>query len=484
MTHDPLIGREIGGCRVLERIGRGAMATVYRAEQVSLGRTVALKILDTSPEDDEAALGRFFREARSAARLVSPSVVQIHDVGVDGGVPYIVMEHVDGRTLHEVLQERGRLPSPEALRIVGQVARALMSAQGSGLVHRDIKPANIMLARSGEAKLADFGLAKLTAPGAGGDTRRGSAGTQLGTPYYMSPEQVEEKPVDIRTDIYSLGATFYHLVTGRVPFGGSSVPEVMRARLLGDPPPASRVESSVPETVSRLIGKMMAREPSERFPSAKALLSAIESELERAGPGAGPGRLFDRRSYMRVAADFVAEVKKVAASEEVLRALRAKVRNLSGGGAFVECADLAPVDSVVEVRFRMVPSAPEVRALGVVKWTRAAPGRSGMGIQFVEMDPSARDNIDRYVGEHARRQALTDLTRSTLHRRMLEFHREHVGEVVPVGELASSVGCTAGILKLILAPFETHGLVSAEGDSLKMEPSVLDETAPEKERGA
>jgi serine/threonine-protein kinase len=269
---DEFVGRTIGGCLVGERIGRGAMAVVYKAEQISLDRTVALKLLDDRSAGDEGALPRFFREARSAARLVHPNVVQVYDVGVDQGVPYIIMEYVDGETLYDRLQRDGRMPATEVLEIARQAALALLRAQEFGIVHRDVKPANIMISRRGEMKLADFGLAKAATDT--GITRSGSAGA-LGTPYYMSPEQADGAPLDVRSDIYSLGATLYHVVTGQPPFKGSSTPAILLAHATAKLTPACEVEPAVPRAMSDLIDKMMAKRAEDRYASARALLAGV-----------------------------------------------------------------------------------------------------------------------------------------------------------------------------------------------------------------
>lgn len=467
---DPFVGRTIGGCRIIERIGRGAMAVVYKGEQISLDRTVAVKLLDEGAAGEEGALGRFFREARSAARLIHPNVVQVYDVGVDQRIPHIIMEYVDGETLYDRVQREGKLAAAEALEIVRQAALALVRAQEFDIVHRDIKPANIMLSRRGEVKLADFGLAKVTS-----DTTvtRTGARSALGTPYYLSPEQGEGGPLDVRSDIYSLGATFYHLVTGRPPFTGSTTQEIIRAHAKSPLFPACRAEPSVPRAVSDIIDKMMAKSPADRYPSARALLAGMSGVKRALAAGVGHRPkprtemhpavgVTDRRSYKRLARDLVGEIRKISGPEERLDEIRSRVKGLSKRGLFVETAEAAPVGSVVEMKLRMGPHAPDLRAVGVVRWTSSGPGPAGMGVQFVEVDAASGGGVPGRAGEG--HSALRDLTRTPRHEEFLRLHAASQGDAVRIGEIARRLDSTRGLVRLILRPFAAHGLVMVRGD--------------------
>jgi tRNA A-37 threonylcarbamoyl transferase component Bud32 len=467
---DPFVGRTIGGCRIIERIGRGAMAVVYKSEQISLNRTVALKLLDEGAADEEGALGRFFREARSAARLVHPNVVQVFDVGVDQSIPHIIMEFVDGETLYDRIQRDGRVPAPEALEIVRQAGLALVRAQEFDIVHRDIKPANVMVSRRGEVKLADFGLAKVTSDTS--VTRVGSK-SALGTPYYLSPEQGEGGPLDVRSDIYGLGATFYHLVTGRPPFTGSTAQDIIHAHAKTPLVPACRAEPSVPRAVSDVIDKMMAKSPDERYPSARALLAAISGVKRALAAGAGNRPkprtemhpavgVTGRRSYKRLAADLVGEIRRISGPEGRLDEIRSRVKALSKRGVFVETSATAPVGSVVEMKLRMGPHAPEIRAIGVVRWSSPEAGRSGMGVQFVELDARSAGGVPAGAGEGPR--GLRDLTRTPRHEEFLRLHAASQGDAMRLGEIAGKLDATRGLVRLILRAFAEHGMVKVRGD--------------------
>ncbi len=217
---------EIPGYQIMERLGRGSMGTVYKAKQISVDRLVAVKVLLDSLAQNKEFIKRFEREAKIAAKLSHNNVVNAIDAGEVSGRFYFVMEYVEGLTIKDYLDQNKVFEEKEAIRIVLAVAEALKHASHRGLIHRDIKPENVILTKDGGVKLADLGLARLT-----DDEKWGlaEAGMAIGTPYYISPEQVRgQTDIDIRADIYSLGATFYHMVTGRVPYGGNNPSEVMR----------------------------------------------------------------------------------------------------------------------------------------------------------------------------------------------------------------------------------------------------------------
>jgi tRNA A-37 threonylcarbamoyl transferase component Bud32 len=469
---DPYVDRTIGGCRIIQRIGRGAMAVVYKAHQISLDRIVALKLLDERSAADRDAMPRFFREARSAARLIHANVVQVYDVGIDQGVAFIVMEFVEGETLFDRLAREGRIPSPEALEVVRQAALALVRAEEFGIVHRDIKPANVMVSRRAEVKLADFGLAKMI-----GDTSVTGAGAAcgLGTPYYMSPEQADGVQLDVRSDIYSLGATFYHLVTGRPPFQGPSTAAILIAHATEPLKPACDMERDVPRSVSDLIDKMLAKSPRDRYPSAGALLAAISGVKRLLVDGVADKPkprtdlnptvgMTDRRVYRRVPTDFVTEVRQVSADAEKLEAIRARVKNVSREGLYLQSDRVYPVGCVLQMRFRLGPHSPEMHALGVVRWTSAGPGKPGIGVHFMQIESAAAAELAQFVKTSADDLALRDLTRTPLHDALLKLHASAQGDVMKVGDIARTLDATHGLIRLVLRAFGAHGLIALRDD--------------------
>src|SRR5262245_21114577 len=266
-TRAPQVGDVLGKCLLIERIGHGAAGVVFRARHQSLNIPVAVKILHVT--DDIGVHRQLRTEAQLLARLNHPHVVRVWDFEDDPFQPFLVMEFVEGSSLSDLLRREGRLSPARALQIVRQIADALAAAHRLGIVHRDVKPGNILLTKEGAGKLADLGLAVLV------DRDRGAAsGALAGTAAYMAPEQADGA-IDYRADIYSLGATFYHVVTGQTPFQGSSRAEVIRKHARESAVVPHELAPHLPEAASALIMKMMAREPAERFQTYDELLSAL-----------------------------------------------------------------------------------------------------------------------------------------------------------------------------------------------------------------
>jgi eukaryotic-like serine/threonine-protein kinase len=292
MSVDPadgdLTGRELGDYRVLRRLGAGGMAEVYLAEQQSLGRQVALKVLQPALARDGSYVLRFQHEARAAAALVHANIVQIYEVGQSGGVHFIAQEYVRGKNLGELLQRETALHPRLVLDVLRQVAAALGKAAEAGIVHRDLKPENILLAHSGEVKVADFGLARMESADAKTLTQVGVA---MGTPLYMSPEQIEGRPVDVRSDIYSLGVTCYHLLAGTPPHSGDTALAVALQHLSSPPQPLENICSDLPSGFARIVHRMMAKRPEQRYQSPGELLAdlrALAAQAAAEGWGEGP----------------------------------------------------------------------------------------------------------------------------------------------------------------------------------------------------
>ncbi|HLI89249.1 MAG TPA: protein kinase [Ktedonobacteraceae bacterium] len=268
-----LIGKSLGKFRIVERIGAGGMAMVFKAYQATLDRYVAIKVLPAHYARDPVFVKRFVQEAVSVAKLAHPNIVQIHDFGTEENTTYIVMEYVDGGTLKDRLRQP--LPVPEAIDFIIQAAEGLDCAHRNGIVHRDVKPANMLLRKDGHLLLSDFGIAKILE----GTTNLTRAGTGIGTPQYMSPEQGVGQAVDRRSDIYSLGIVLFHCLTGQVPFTADN-PLTITVKHLHDPIPVEKLmAANVPQPVVQVILKMTAKQPHERYQSADMLVDALTSAL-------------------------------------------------------------------------------------------------------------------------------------------------------------------------------------------------------------
>jgi len=306
--------QQIPGFQILTKLGAGAMATVFKARQLSLDRTVAIKVLPKKLGDNEEFVERFYREGRAAARLNHNNIVQAIDVGEAGGYHYFVMEYIDGKTVYDELAAGKIYSEAEALDIIIGIARALGHAAERGFVHRDVKPKNIMLTKHGVAKLADMGLARET-----GDLKAAmaEAGRAYGTPYYISPEQIRgEVNIDFRADIYSLGATFYHMVSGRLPFEGSTPAAVMHKHLKEPLIPPDHIVPSLSTGIGEVIECMMAKRRRDRYSSMRDLLADLEA-IQRGEPPLQARRRYDANLLQGLAeSGETVEMASPAAEEE------------------------------------------------------------------------------------------------------------------------------------------------------------------------
>jgi tRNA A-37 threonylcarbamoyl transferase component Bud32 len=267
-----LTGKTLGDYRVLRLLGQGGMGQVYLAEQISLKRQVALKLLKSDLAANKTSLQRFLQEALAVARVTHANIVQIYNVGEADGEHFMALEFVEGRNLREYLEKKGTPEIPFGLRIMSQVAAALQRAAEHGIVHRDIKPDNILITRKGEVKVADFGLSRCFTEDPDKATNITQSRVTMGTPLYMSPEQVEGKRgLDHRSDIYSFGVTCYHMFAGHPPFRGTSPFEVAVQHVQKEPDPLGEIRPDLPADLCTIIHKMMAKQPEARYQTAREI---------------------------------------------------------------------------------------------------------------------------------------------------------------------------------------------------------------------
>lgn len=266
---------QIPGYKILGKLGSGAMAVVYKAKQISLNRMVAIKVLPRRFTENPEYVERFYKEGRAAAKLNHNNIVQAVDVGEAGGYHYFVMEYVEGRTVYDELAAGKIYTEQDALGIALQVADALAHAHSVGLIHRDVKPKNIMINKEGVVKLADMGLARETTDIEAAQAEKGKA---YGTPYYIAPEQIRgEIDIDGRADIYGLGATLYHMITGRVPFMAEDPSDVMRKHLREQLIPPDHINTSLSAGISEMVEVMMAKKKEDRYSNCEELIEDLRA---------------------------------------------------------------------------------------------------------------------------------------------------------------------------------------------------------------
>lgn len=271
-----LTGQNLSNYKVIEKLGSGGMATVYKAHELSLNRVVALKVLSSRLSQDEEYIKRFHREAQAAAKLNHPNIVQVYAIGEDQGIHYFAMEYIKGKSLADIKKEKNVIPATEAIAIIKPVAEALGEAHSAGLIHRDVKPSNIMMDPSGRPKVTDFGIAFVTEA----KTKLTQDGSIIGTPEYLSPEQCEGKKVDGRSDIYSLGVTLYEILSGQTPYQADTPVGMLMKIIKGSFPPLNEVNPAVPESVVNVVQKMMETDPQKRYADTGELIRALE-EVEK-----------------------------------------------------------------------------------------------------------------------------------------------------------------------------------------------------------
>jgi hypothetical protein len=305
-VHALTAGAKLGNFEIVELLGRGGMGEVWRARDARLKRDVAIKVLPVALARDPDRIARFEREARAASALNHPNIVAVHDIGCDNGIYWIASELVRGDTLRRAI-EAGPLPAPKAVEIAVQIAAGLAAAHAAGLVHRDLKPDNIMIARGGQVKILDFGLAKQRRTSEESTaTALTDEGVVMGTAGYMAPEQVRGEPADHRSDLFSFGVVLYEMLSGKRAFTGNSSVEVMNAILKDDPP---ELPPSIPAALARIVQRCLEKERERRFQSAADLAFALQALSLSPAPAERP----PRRAWWKWAALLAAASGAVAA---------------------------------------------------------------------------------------------------------------------------------------------------------------------------
>jgi tRNA A-37 threonylcarbamoyl transferase component Bud32 len=399
---DPLLGTMVGSFRLERLLGRGGMGTVYLACHPVIGSRVAVKFLHESMSANRDLVGRFYDEARAVNLVGHENIVAIYDLGLlPSGRYYIVMEYLEGEPLSALLRA-GRIELRVGIDILHQLADALRVAHERGVIHRDLKPENVfLLHRHGSdhfVKLVDFGIAKL---GGRDSSARTAAGALVGTPEYMAPEQCDNRPVDRRTDVYALGVMAYEIATGRLPFTGPSVAQILLAQLRDAPLPPRQLVPDVPGPMEDLILRALAKRPEDRYPDMAAFAEALE-RVQPASTGGGPHPAAPGTGWT--------EGAPREAAVDLLRGgdvARLRAAQVTRGGLFL-CGETPPPPLFSPVRLRLRHSDRDVEISGEVVRHVAAEDAArwhmqpGFAVQLGALDDAARAAIDALASRSAR----------------------------------------------------------------------------------
>lgn len=391
-----LLGSIIGDRYVLRReAGRGGVAAVYIADHLFTGRTVAVKLILAELANPNEARLRLLREARNMGRVEHPNVVSLLDAGVSASGPYLVMERLRGRSLEGLVASRGKLFVPDVFRIARLAGRALEAVHNAGLVHCDVKPGNMFVTRaydgSKSMKLIDFGVSRSE-----GDAPEE---TVSGTPVYMSPEQITGGEISPASDIYGLGASLYECLTGRVPFNGSSIEQIVARAMTMALDPITELRSEVPRPLAQLVEVALARSPVDRYANGREFLDALDRAeadigLGRAGdtlPPAPPSK--DDRGYAR--AVYGAPVELWLGDTVI----EGQSEDLSEGGLLIIANGIVDAGTELVLRFPLPASGTIVSCPARIQWVREREtGRSAMGVELVDPEITVREAISDYVG--------------------------------------------------------------------------------------
>ncbi|MHC4884599.1 MAG: protein kinase domain-containing protein [Planctomycetota bacterium] len=472
-------GMTLAGYRQGGPIGHTPLGTIFEGEQLALQRKVALYHLHSELAAEQERLSIFLEEARRAAGLVHPNIARVYDVQSTEEHHFIVSEMVQGKSLENRINDKEFLSLEELIAVGTQAAQALTVAHQAGFHHCGISPANLVLNAAGEVRVLHFGIGRAITTGSIPARIR----TQKSLLLLLAPEQLLRLPTDARTDIFSLGATLYVALTGALPYNVVEIQQVIQRRSIPRPPDIHHICPDIPRSLAELLRKMLQIRPDDRPESAATvarLLEAVQTGMdEEEGPREAtppPSATSSRRTrvlpraekrrYRRFHTDMNVEITNAELPLKEQAAHLQRLGDLSENGAFILSDAPLPINSFLRLNFALEGSSARVNVLGLVRWHDPTPGRTGMGVQFLEVSTEDRSHINRFVDTRSASELLKELTATHLHKAILKYVIAHWGETVPLQKIMQGTGAGRTLFEQVLQNFREAGLVAASGDQV------------------
>lgn len=469
-----LAGCIIQGYRLRKPIGEGPIAFVYEGEQIALRRQVAIKILKRAFVADADRVDNFLEAARISASLIHPNIAQIYNVLSLGDIHFVAREYLDAPPLAACASVRP-LPLPELLRLARKLLAALQYAHAAGIIHGDLSPANVFIGAAGEIKIVDFCYSPFVRPGFPHEEH------ELQRAVYVAPERLLGKEADIAGDIYSLGATLYFAATALPPYAAREVAAIIRAGEARAVPRPHIVNPNLPPEISEWVAWLLSPPQSRpssieeaeqrlkqiagRLTAKSTVIAAAPAAVSASSQTAAENLADDRRRYRRLPAEIAIKVSERATAKDSAVLLFSRAANIGENGIFVRCSAPLAIGSFVDVELALEGRS-IVKAVGVVRWTRIGDAEPGMGIQFLQVSTSDRQQLRDFLEERTAAEVARRLTQDSTHRAILKLIVCHWGQKITLEQLGRVTGASRPILLRVLANFEKEKLVRVSSEEV------------------
>lgn len=474
-------GEKIGGYRLGEIVNENLLGTVYKGEQINLKREVTLYVLAEKHSKDQVLVETFMDEARKSASLVHPNICRVFDVGVDNERYYLVSEYAKGISIEDRIREAKLLDFVEAAKFGAQIARTLSDADSmAGLMHYGLSPANIIDCGDGKARVMFFGINHTL-------FQQGKKLVNLDEPVaiFYSPEQIDGKIVDQRSDLYSLGVSLYCALTGTLPYNSSEIKQFLAGKGVPGLPDMKSLRKDIPDALLSIIESLINIVPEKRpskglevavlleaFAQDYGKPSEVEDKKEpvkvssMSGQVSGPISPERKRKYKRFPTDMEVKISSVDIDKDKQKAYIRRLKDISENGAFILSSTPLAIGTFVKMDFQVEETGNRVSVTGIVRWCDLTPGQEGMGIQFLEVSSRGKDKLPKLLDKKAANAAALQLISTALHKKILKFVIFHYGQEVKIEDIMKGTGASRVLFDRTMADFEKIGLVDVDGNNV------------------